>query len=168
LSFPRELYLQAVHLHGLYATQPSQAHLRRAVSACYYSVFHLLIEAASAKWLVVEQRTRFARVFEHGRMKQAALEVSKRLGTSKPEDPVYTADPDEVAKLIGIAVSFVELQSQRHVADYDSSKTWTAAEVEDALFEAESALQVWNEIQHSVPAQEFLLAMFVRDRRPDR
>jgi hypothetical protein len=168
VSFPRELIDQAVHLHGLYAEQPNQANLRRAVSAAYYALFHLLIESAAAKWLVVEQRSRFARVFEHGRMRQAALEIAKRLGDPKPEDPLHTAPADERAKLISVAAAFVELQSQRHIADYDSSKVWTAAEVEGTLLHALARMDNWNEIQHSVPAQEFLLAMFVRDRRPDR
>jgi uncharacterized protein (UPF0332 family) len=52
--------------------EPNQVHLRRAVSAAYYSLFHLLTMEAAQNWKHQSQRHRFARMFDHGRMKKCS------------------------------------------------------------------------------------------------
>ena len=49
MNLPADLLEQAEHLAGREATRPKQASLRRAISAAYYSVFHLLIREACAR-----------------------------------------------------------------------------------------------------------------------
>lgn len=48
---------------------PKQVHLRCAVSAAHYALFHLLTMEAAQNWKHERQRNRFARMFDHGRMK---------------------------------------------------------------------------------------------------
>jgi len=64
---------------------------RRAVSAAYYAVFHLLTMTAAGSWAVGRERHRFARLFEHGKLKDASLalpgKLKERLG--------YNASPDD-------------------------------------------------------------------------
>jgi hypothetical protein len=44
---------------------PKQVDLRRAVSAAYDSLFHLLTTEAAQNWKHPNQQDRFARLFEH-------------------------------------------------------------------------------------------------------
>src|ERR1700693_2712432 len=52
---------------------------RRAVSAAYYAVFHLLTMTAAEHWAVENDRHRFARLFEHNRIKTASVSLPNRL-----------------------------------------------------------------------------------------
>ena len=45
---------------------PNQVDLRRAVSAAYYALFHLLTTEAAKNWKHQSQRNRFAGMFDHG------------------------------------------------------------------------------------------------------
>ena len=47
------------------AANPAQADLRRAVSAAYYAVFHLLISETVLNWRLESSRDGLARMFEH-------------------------------------------------------------------------------------------------------
>src|SRR5580692_1500571 len=101
------------HAVGLVAPpQPSkteQINFRRAVSAAYYAVFHLLTMTAAEHWAIAADRNRFARLFEHNRIKAASLNLpnrlKERLGTSPSPQDRKTADA-----LIFIAGEFVALQ----------------------------------------------------------
>jgi len=80
------------------ATQPSdtqQIDFRRAVSAAYYAVFHLLTMTAAESWAVGRERRRFARLFEHGRIKAASQalpgKLKERLGDNPSPDKSGTA-----------------------------------------------------------------------------
>ena len=63
---------------------PKQVDLRRAVSAAYYALFHLLTTEAAQNWKHQSQRNRFARMFDHGRMKTCSSKVSSRPRASLP------------------------------------------------------------------------------------
>lgn len=56
-----------------------QIDFRRAVSAAYYAVFHLLTTTAAESWAVGRERHRFARLFEHGRLRTASLALPGKL-----------------------------------------------------------------------------------------
>jgi|SRR5579863_3241613 len=83
---------------------PKQVDLRRAVSAVYYGLFHLLTMEAARNWKHQGQRDRFARIFDHGRMKACCSRISSRpLPVDPAEIPVATG-----LKLV--ADSFLKLQ----------------------------------------------------------
>lgn len=127
--------------------EPKQVDLRRAVSAAYYSLFHLLTTEAALNWRHESQRHRFARMFDHGRMKTCSSRVSSRRSS---------ADPVEI-ELKLVAESFVKLQQARHTADYDNSKVWSRAEVWEVILDARIALAVWSNIREQEVAQEYLM-----------
>src|ERR1700722_13176679 len=113
--------------------QPSkteQIDFRRAVSAAYYAVFHLLTMTAAEHWGIAADRNRFARLFEHNKIKAASenppRRLKERLGASPSPQDRQTADT-----LLFIAGEFVLLQQGRHTADYDNSKVWSYTEVEN-------------------------------------
>jgi hypothetical protein len=43
--------------------------------------------------------------------------------------PFVGLNPNSVANLKMVAEAFIQLQQQRHTADYDNSKTWSRTEV---------------------------------------
>ncbi len=85
----------ATHLSSLWPRKSSdteQINLRRAVSAAYYAVFHLLTMTAAESWAVGRERHRFARLFEHGRIKAASQALPGKL---KERPGGNSASPDE-------------------------------------------------------------------------
>jgi uncharacterized protein (UPF0332 family) len=131
--------------------EPKQVDLRRAVSAAYYGLFHLLTTEAAQNWKHESQRNRFARLFDHGRMKTCSSRVSSRpLPVDLAEIPVAT-------DLNLVADSFVKLQQARHTADYDSSRVWSRTQVWEMIELAEDAIAAWSNIRERDMAQEYLL-----------
>jgi hypothetical protein len=74
MSFADDLLEQAYDLANKQPANPKQASLRRAVSAAYYALFHLLIDEAVSNWAVERQRGLLARTFAHDRMRLLATE----------------------------------------------------------------------------------------------
>jgi hypothetical protein len=67
--------------------------------------------------------------------------------------------------LKAVADAFVELQQARHSADYDYAKVFTRVETLTHINTAKNAFSQWRHIKDRDFAQDFLLAMFVTDRR---
>jgi len=64
MSLAEDLLEQADHLARREKKRPKQASLRRAVSAAYYALFHLLISETVSNWRRADQRADLARAFE--------------------------------------------------------------------------------------------------------
>ena len=75
MALADDLLEQAQHLARRERQRPRQASLRRALSAAYYAVFHLLIADAVTNWRRDDQRDSLARTFEHGKMKMPSLDA---------------------------------------------------------------------------------------------
>jgi hypothetical protein len=74
-SLPEHLLEQAKHLARRERTRPRQASLRRAISAAYYALFHLLIRDAVRQLgpnLNEDLFNRAYRWFDHGTMNRVA------------------------------------------------------------------------------------------------
>jgi uncharacterized protein (UPF0332 family) len=152
MAYHHDLIQHAIFLSDLnMPNEPKQVYLRRAVSAAYYGLFHLLTTEAAQNWKHESQRNRFARLFDHGRMKTCSSRVSSRpLPVDLAEIPVAT-------DLNLVADSFVKLQQARHTADYDSSRVWSRTQVWEIIELAEDALAAWSNIRERDMAQEYLL-----------
>jgi hypothetical protein len=73
MSLHDDLLEQAVHLAKIDARRPKQASLRRAVSASYYALFHLLTSEASALYATdFGLAARINRTHNHVEMKKAS------------------------------------------------------------------------------------------------
>ena len=152
MAYHDDLIEHAIFLADLnLAGNPKQVDLRRAVSAAYYAVFHLLTTEAALNWGNPNQRSRFARVFDHGRMKNCS---SKVLARALPVDPTAIKI---AADLRVVADSFVKLQQARHTADYDNSKVWSWTEVFETIAQAREAITAWMVIRQTEMAQDYLL-----------
>ena len=133
-----------------------QIDFRRAVSAAYYAVFHLLTTTAAESWAVDRERHRFARLFEHGELRTASLalpsKLKERLGDNASPEDQKTADT-----LAAIAKTFVALQQDRNSADYDNSRAWSYTEVEDVIVRAHDLYIDWNTVSKTPLAESYLL-----------
>jgi uncharacterized protein (UPF0332 family) len=149
MAYQDELITHAEFLATL-ADPPHQADMRRAVSAAYYALFHLLTSEAAGNWKNINQQDRFARMFDHGKMKSASSKISDQ---KAPTAPALVAIFDNL-KLV--ADNFVTLQQQRHSADYDNSKIWSRTQVFEAIIQAQDAMKAWMIIRSDATAQDFL------------
>ncbi len=162
MSLAADLLAQALMLAELEPKKPKQASLRRAVSAAYYSLFHLPVDDA-ARLFVRDDFARIAliaRSFDHGKMKEVA---SHFLGNDLPErirlKLVYQTPPE----LRVVAEAFVKLQQLRHEADYNVNRQFTRSEVQQLIRDAETALVSWNKVRNTDDARMFLACFSLWD-----
>ena len=169
MALSHDLLEQAHYLVELHSKEPKQAHLRRAVSAAYYALFHLLIDEAlrvmtpaSPPQLAEVMR----RAFNHADMKNACQgfssgnpqkEVRKVLMNYKDDDSPLLLS----AELKLVSRTFVSMQRKRHLADYDNLTTFTTIEVEELLDDTLSAFSAWEKIKETPDANVFLCSLLL-------
>jgi len=162
-----DLLDQANVLAALDPRRPNQVNLRRAVSATYYAVFHLLIDEALRAFIGVPSQNvalsaALARCFKHTEMLKAAEDFAKptpskrirrRLG-STPIDP-------RVQKL---AELFRLLQERRHQADYERDVIFTRTEVLTLISRTRRVVDEVEQFRNESSFLLFLLACLVYER----
>ena len=180
-----QLLEQARQLAELDPTRPRQANLRRAVSSAYYALFHLLVHEGSTL-IAGDPRQELdaaicfglRRWYDHAKMKRASewfqgkktpVSVEALLpaaatvrGQPQPAQAhLGTSTPGELRR---VADAFVDLQQQRHVADYDlrappfdrqSTLVWVER--------AERAFEDWRAVRAHPLARLFLFLMLAGD-----
>jgi uncharacterized protein (UPF0332 family) len=161
MGLAQDLLQQADHLATYEGVNPTQASLRRAVSTAYYALFHLLIEDAALRWSgSSEAQTGMERGFQHGSMKNTSKQFRQQVWQDWHGN--QQAIPSAVRK---VASAFVDLQEERHTADYDNHEHWTVTDVKDALNTARSAFQHWQSVRTDPMAGNYLLAMLLTKQR---
>lgn len=156
-SYSQQLLLQAGMLAVHDRRRPLQANLRRSISASYYALFHFLIEEAT-KLSFGTQRTRaglrhFAgRSLSHSKMKLVCTEFLKPTPSSKLLRPWWRRLPiagDGDLRLV--ADTFVDMQLQRHNADYDLDATVVRSDALNAVANVQSAIDAWRRLLRKQP-----------------
>jgi uncharacterized protein (UPF0332 family) len=153
---------QAKHLATRERGKPRQVSLRRAISAAYYAVFHLLVNDGASRLIPNSPerlRMQARRAFAHRDMRNACQEIAKPSRLLLP----LIALPLE-ADLKTVADIFVELQELRHFADYDLSKSFSRIEVLGIITKANSAISAWANIRNAPNANVFLAALLLNNR----
>lgn len=155
------------HARSLLSGPPTEVHLRRAVSAAYYALFHLLSSAVADQVSPdspVGLRGRTQRALDHGQMAGAARSFSKpgKYPANLPRDIGFSGLISP--RLANVAESFVNLQEARYQADYDVLDA--AGEVnlrwaEECLAKADAAFQDWSIERNSEGARVFLAALML-------
>lgn len=164
MSLSDDLIGQAARLVALDPRKPKQANLRRAISSCYYALFHEIVDAATRRIsrfgaLDPEFRLTYRR-FEHRTMKEVAEAFAKRTGW--PTNVGTLPDP-----LVEFARTFVELQERRHAADYDPALRLDRTAVRQLIQDADVALRGWRGLSRGDRVRNyFLLAMLLGKPRP--
>ena len=160
MAFADDLLEQAYHLANRERRKPRQASLRRAVSTGYYALFHLLISEATLNWKRVGQRHALARVFEHGKMKNACLRKVGELNVYFTSKPQASFELTNAQHLMIVAKTFIQSQQKRHAADYDNSRVWTRTAATSQIKFISDAFQSWQVIRNEQASQAFLVSLF--------
>ncbi len=157
MGLAQDLLKQAGHLAIYEGPNPSQAALRRSVSTAYYALFHLLVEDAAQRWQGSRAAvTGFERALNHGAMKNSCLQFRGSNwidwhGTTQSVPP----------ELQSVSQAFIDLQQERHNADYNNHETWSLTDVLTLLNTTESAFQNWLSIRTHPLASDYLLSMLL-------
>ena len=161
MSLHTDLLRQARQLAIKEPQRPLQASLRRAVSASYYALFHLLVDEATRRMIPGRDRSALrhclGRAFGHSDMRQVAQQFSSG-GVSRKLGPGLNGQPLQPG-LVRVAGAFVDLQEARHEADYDRARRFTRREVLDLVEQAEQAFEDWSSVRRSIQADTFLTGL---------
>ena len=163
MSLHRDLLDQARHLAMREPKKPKQASLRRAVSAAYYALFHLLVNAASNQLGPSKPsglRPLISRAFVHGHMKSLCKAVASRTAPDRFRPLLLSPS----ASLRSIASTFMDLQDARHRADYDLLTLFVRTDTLDLIDRAETAFKDWESIRYSEEVRVFLVALLLNNR----
>ena len=159
MAYHNELLQQAFDLVHKSPANPKQADLRRAVSAAYYSLFHLLISETIAHWSLDSSRNALGRMFEHSVMKRVSAKIA-----DSTRFPFVGESPQIVEKLRSVAHAFGELQDRRKIADYDNSKVWDYTEALGEVTVTADTIAAWQSIRHEKIAQDYLVSLLIKTR----
>lgn len=69
--------------------------------------------------------------------------------------------PRQPQTIRNIAQAFIDLQTERHVADYDNRREWSQTEVVQILVKAIIVFDGWQAIRTEPEAGTYLLAMLL-------
>jgi hypothetical protein len=170
LALHHDLLEQASHLARRERKKPKQASLRRAVSAAYYALFHLLV--AEAARLVSPARPAglkilIGRAFDHAQMRHVCsgfvLGNAGKAG-NKAIPPATQAlltlplDPG----LVQVLEAFVALQEARNQADYELAKVWNRLDVLSSVQTARDAFRNWEKVRKTENASVFVAALLLQ------
>jgi predicted LPLAT superfamily acyltransferase len=128
-----ELISQARRLAQSSRARPKQADLKRAVSAAYYAVFHAFAKNCADCMVGTVKKTRpnkaWVQVYRSLDHKFAKAACAKVRGMPFPNELKECAD------------TFIDLQAQRHLADYDPSHRLGRSSALEAVAKAEDAVK---------------------------
>ena len=177
MALHHDLLEQASHLATRERKKPKQASLRRAVSAAYYALFHLLV-AEGAKRISPNKPDRLnlviQRGFNHGEMRKVCHSFALgHVAAIKPnQKPENIANPPEATrrlitlpldqKLFNVTQAFIALQEARHEADYDLEKQWNRLDVLGHVKTVRDAFSDWADIRNDETATVFLVALLLQ------
>ena len=159
MAYHDDLLDQAIKLVHEDPANPKQASLRRAVSAAYYAIFHLLIFEATSNYGQANLQTALGRAFDHGTMKNASRAVA-----NAQTFPFKGENPATVEALRFIGRTFMKLQDQRHFADYDLTKDFDPTDARALVKSAQTFFTAWQNIRNEDIAQAYLVSLVVKHR----
>jgi len=173
LALHHDLLEQAEHLAKRETKKPKQASLRRAVSAAYYALFHLLVADGARRLSPTNPdglRLLIQRTFNHGDMRAVCKGFAEghkaSIQNKQPGNPPLATrqlialplDPS----LFAVVQAFVDLQEARHDADYNLGKQWNRLDVLNRVQAARQAFSDWATIRGTPTATVFVVALVLQ------
>ena len=146
-----ELIAVALDLLRVAERRRSDAHLRRAVSAAYYAMFHCLSRVSADRLVQPTDRRGSGRAWVHVYRALQHRHARKQC----LDDDALMAYPAEIRRF---AAWFAELQEQRHRADYDPAVTLDTAEVRRVVRYAANSIR---EFERAPEAEQRAFAAWV-------
>ena len=163
MSLHADLLAQAEYLARRESKRPKQASLRRAISAAYYALFHLLISEAARHFVTDDKLINsINRFYGHKEMNEVSKSFAKD-DWPKAFDSVkgVFAIPPE---LQNVAQAFVVLQQARHDADYNLAKKFTRSDAASFVEQAKNAFEAWNTVRRHDLAKIYLACFLIWDK----
>jgi uncharacterized protein (UPF0332 family) len=164
LALPEDLQAQARHLASKEPKKPRQASLRRAISAAYYALFHLLVAEAARAMAPAKPsalRGHVRRAFVHEDMKKVCVQFRHGNVENLSDALKAMVSPPIEGELSTVADAFVELQEARHDSDYDTTEVFARAEALEKLQQASEAFAAWKAVKGKPNATAFLAALLL-------
>lgn len=141
---PEHFFEQADRLISSPPTgRPRQVDLRRAISGAYYGLFHFCLRTAADEFVGTTQHltTRYALVYrsiEHRTLKEVCIEARKQ--TPSVRYAPYVPKGGFGVDIQAFATATVELQEQRHLADYNPQPQFRSSDAELVVDTARNAI----------------------------
>ncbi len=145
--------------------KPKQASLRRATSAVYYALFHLLSGEASRRVLprgLKRLGPRLARAVTHENVRRTAVAIASGGTIPLLGSVSIPSGLDLFARLV------LDLHEMRQFADYDLTRRFTRGEVLGFIERAEEAIAVWRSARSTDAGKLYLLLLLVYGNLRDR
>lgn len=157
----KEMLAVARELLALKATHHEEEVVRRAVSTAYYSVFHLLTEAATGLYVSPGSPATgvLRRTLNHEPMKAVSGMFSKG-NYPKVFQDVASKMPVS-ADLKVVAKAFVDLQIEREKADYEFGIKMERSEATLLIEKAEKAFEAWEKVKNTDEARLYLASFLL-------
>lgn len=161
MTYSDDLIAQANILATADQNKPKQASLRRAVSAAYYALFHEIVDRSvrfllTEKFLQSKVGARLRRVPSHA----AVARASKWFTVPNPPPSVQRmrmGGSTPLTDLVIVCQALVDLQEERHRADYDLFSPFTRADALRLVVKAEQAIRSLRGIKQTDDLAIFLL-----------
>lgn len=161
-SFVDDLLAQASALATIDRRRPKQSNLRRAVSTAYYALFHEVVDASVTSVLGGSAASgtigaRLRRTVSHKSIKAAAQWFA---GQRIPQVVAAMRGANTLpppSALVQVCNAIVQLQEERHRADYDLMSPFARDEVQRSLTNAENAVHAFRGLRPSNDKTIFLL-----------
>ena len=159
---PDELLAQADALAG--KPSPTQTDLRRAISSAYYAVFHFCLAAAADMVFGAAARPTAGysvayRSVDHARLRG----LCEQLKGAKPQNDVPIIPAGGYGRMADFARLAGSLYEERISADYDPSRSYTAAEVRVVISNARQAI-TWFRSCTEEQQEAFLTMLLFKQR----
>lgn len=164
MSLHNDLLEQARHLATRERSRPKQASLRRAVSAAYYAVFHLMAREGARRLAPGEPRglrEQVQRAFNHTAMNEVCRRFAQGNVAGLPPAMRALVVAPLAPRLVFIAAAFVDLQAARHRADYDTTAQFSRSEANDWVDLAAQVFSDWPHIRDDPNTTAFLAALLL-------
>lgn len=132
----------------LSAAPAEDAQLRRAVSTAYYALFHKVAQAAAERFMGTGMQEMAGygliyRSFNHGRMKAVCVSLDVK-ALSRPVAQ-QLGRSGVSGSMRAFASAFVNLQEQRHLADYDPTAMFAPADAQFLVDAAKAAITAFDQ-----------------------
>lgn len=139
---------------------PRQVDLRRGVSHAYYAFFHDITDAVARQILSaqgVDVRRIYRRSLTHAALKRVSAGIASGDIGPLQEELARVAAPN--ASVRRVAQAFVDLQEERHRADYDHGDVFDARRLGDAIEVARTAMTTLS-AERTTPPMAALLSLY--------
>lgn len=170
MPLPDSLLAVARDLSALDPRRPRQASLRRAVSAAYYALFHLLAGEAARRMCGADARLRESafRDFTHSGVKSVIADSLMPAANRPKRLQELLGSAALSPQLQDVCQAFSDSLAERERADYELGRYYRRSMVTLLLSQVERAFASWQAVRATEQGQHFMMALVLYSRGRSR